>query len=140
MYCPRSTQTDVNKCIYGFETSIVCNKNRCLQGPDEECDDQSPFGKHCADGLRCSCGFCQGCFRNICAARTCGKQAKRAPSKPLWLAEVYRQQDEKRRLQELQQDEQRQHLSPRDFINVKSMLDRVSYYPFNNSAELIFNN
>lgn len=130
---------DISKCKFGYETS-VCNKNRCLQGPDEECDDLSPMGKHCANNLRCSCGFCEGCYKGttICSSRMCGG-IKRTPSQPLWLTEMNRQQDEKRRLHELQLGEQQhQQLylpSPREFMNVKSLFDRISNYPFNSSAE-----
>lgn len=163
MYCPRSGHTDISKCRFGHEIDY-CNKQRCYQGPDDECD-EFLFGKHCAGGLRCSCGFCQGCIGGVCHSRTCGMQIKRVPSKIHSIAEFLRQQEqqqrqlqlqqqqlqleqeEQRQLQDLLQQQSERHALPlsiplpNEFNNVKSViLDRLTPYPFNNSSELIFNN
>lgn len=77
----------------------------------------------------------------MCSTKACGAAKRTAALKPLWLAEMYRQQEERRRLQEMQLEEQQRQQQlyipsmPREFINVRSLLDRVSNYPFNSTAE-----
>lgn len=164
MYCPRTGDTDISKCLYGHEID-KCNKPRCYQGPGEECvHNKILFGKHCDPRLRCTCNFCQGCIDGVCARRTCGMQMKRVPTNIHSIAELLRQQEqeqqqqqqlqqfqfeqeEQRQLQDLLQQQSERHAAvplplSSEFNNLKSILiDRATpYYPFNNSNEIIFNN
>lgn len=146
MYCaklkqPRNPEID---CKFGFETNIICNKTYCLKGPDDECNDE--WG--CAEGLKC-CGICMGCtVDNQCSHGICNKNnlitAKRLPPKSLWFPEYYQRQEEKKRSQQMQyhqQQEERQRQQPprlpssRDFMNTKSSVDRLPYYPMNTNFE-----
>lgn len=160
MYCQHVTHADISKCRYGYEVDS-CNKSRCLLGPDEECE-KFPFGKRCADKLRCSCNFCQGCIGAVCSIRTCDSQSKRVPSKIRTIAELLRQQEQQQQLQQQLQFEQEEQRQLQDLLqrqserhpiplalqndlnnNGKSILfDRIApYYPFNNNSnEIIFSN
>lgn len=144
------------KCRFGYELYAItdkCIRGRCFQGPDERCDNELN-GERCADGLRCSCEFCQGCLGELCHRRTCLKNLpfKRMSSKIHSIAELLRRQEQQQLQQQLQfeQEEQRQlqdynaipSTLPNEFNNIKSvLLDRIApYYPFNSSNEIIFNN
>ncbi|XP_055322560.1 uncharacterized protein LOC129578280 [Sitodiplosis mosellana] len=138
------------ECKYGYERNI-CNKTSCLKGPDEVCQEEwGTISERCAGTMMC-CGICVGCHDNKCSSLVCDSNliaAKRTPSKPLWITDYYQQRmSEKRRLQQIQQQQQQQQqqeeerqrmqlmASPRDFLNLKSSVDRYPYYPFTNNFE-----
>lgn len=143
MKCMNYPEQNSSECKYGYRIN-ECNKKSCLKGPDELCNhDSGRISEQCAENLRCSCGFCDGCDKYLnCSKKICDFDAnneKRTSSRPIWFTEYYQQhQDEKRRLQRIQQKErQRQQYlpSPRDFLNYENSIDRLSHHPINNNFE-----